>query len=113
MGYRWHTGSIAWLIHRLTGILLTLYIFLHLYVLSNLRDPSRFSSMMDLMKNPLVRLGEAGLLALVIAHGLNGLRLILLDTGISSRYQKPLFWFLMMVGGFVFIAGILPLTGGL
>jgi succinate dehydrogenase / fumarate reductase cytochrome b subunit len=113
MRYRWHTGSVAWLIHRITGILLTLYIFLHLYVLSNLKDPAKYSEMMILMKNPLVVLSEVGLLGLVLAHGLNGLRVTLLELGLASRTQKTLFYAALGLGGVIFIAGSLPLLGGL
>jgi len=113
MRYRWHTGSLAWLIHRITGILLTLYIFLHLYVLSNLKDPDRYSAIMGLMKNPLVVLSEVGLLGLVLAHGLNGLRVTLLELGLASRIHKTLFYAALALGGMIFIAGSLPLLGGL
>ena len=27
--YRWHAGFVAWLLHRITGLLLILYLFLH------------------------------------------------------------------------------------
>lgn len=113
MGYKWHTGSLAWLIHRFTGILLVLYIFLHLYVLSHLRDPLQYERMMKLMKNPLVGLGEIGLLGLVIAHALNGVRLTLLDLGISTRFQKPLFWIALIGGGVLFVFGARPIIGGI
>ncbi len=112
MRYRWHTGSFAWLIHRVTGILLTLYIFLHLYVLSHLKDPETFNSMMALMKHPLVKLSEVGLLGLVLAHGLNGLRLTLLELGVSSRLQKSLFWTAVATGIVILFIGGLPILGG-
>jgi succinate dehydrogenase / fumarate reductase cytochrome b subunit len=87
--YKWGAGLIAWMVHRFTGIALTLYIFVHLYVLSSLRDPERFESMMGLMQNPLVKLGELGLLALVAAHALNGVRVTLLEFGMPTRLHKP------------------------
>jgi len=87
MRYRWHTGSTAWLIHRITGVLLTLYIFVHLYVLSHLKDLDSYKKLLQLMENPLVKLSEIGLLALVLAHGLNGIRVTLLELGMPSRKQ--------------------------
>lgn len=112
MRYRLQTGSFAWIIHRLTGIALTLYIFLHLYVLSGLRDPARYEAMIKLTDAPLVRLMEAGLLALVISHGLNGFRLTLIDMGVSTKKQKFLFWIAFALGAFVFILGALPMIRG-
>lgn len=112
MRYRWHTGSFAWLIHRVTGILLTLYIFLHLYVLSHLRDPLQYESLMRFMKNPFVRLSEIGLLGLVISHSLNGFRLTLIDLGISTSLQKLLFWIAVSIGFLLFMVGSWPMIRG-
>ncbi len=105
------TGSFAWLVHRLTGITLTLYIFLHLYVLSSLRDAAHYDALMKTMRTPFVRLLDAGLLALVIGHGFNGFRLTLIDLGVSTRFQKPIFWTAFAVGALLFVLGALPIIG--
>lgn len=112
MRYRLQTGSFAWLIHRVTGISLTLYIFLHLYVLSHLKDPLKYASLIEVMKNPLVKLSEAGLLGLVIGHAFNGFRLTLIDLGVSTRLQKKLFWGGFFVGGLLFLYGSWVILGG-
>lgn len=112
MRYTLHTGSSAWLIHRITGVLLTLYLFVHLYVLSHLKDPARFTEIMGLMRHPLVRLSEAGLLALVVAHSFNGIRLVLLDVGVPTRWQKRLFWAAVVAGGILSVFGAIPFLGG-
>ncbi len=112
MRYRLHTGSAAWIIHRVSGIALTLYIFLHLYVLSNLKDPEKFDAIMRTLNNPLIKIGEIGLLFLVAAHSLNGVRLTLLDVGLPTRLQKPLFWIAVVICGCILIFGIRPFTGG-
>jgi succinate dehydrogenase / fumarate reductase cytochrome b subunit len=90
--HRWHSGSVAWLIHRATGIALTLYIFAHLYVLSSLHDPSRFERMTELAHSPFVKLLELGLLVAVAAHAINGARVTVLELGAPTALQKPLFW---------------------
>jgi len=112
MRYRLHTGSFAWLIHRVTGISLTLYIFLHLYVLSHLKDPLKYASLIEAMKNPLVKLSEAGLLGLVIGHAFNGFRLTLIDLGVSTVLQKKLFWGGFLAGGLLFLYGSWVILGG-
>lgn len=111
MAYRWHTGSVAWLIHRVSGVLLALYIFAHIYVLSSLRDPARFESLMQLMQTPLVKLAELGLLALVAAHTLNGIRVTLLEMGVPGRLQKPMFWGAFAVGFVVVTFGAFTFLG--
>jgi succinate dehydrogenase / fumarate reductase cytochrome b subunit len=111
--YRLHTGSFAWLIQRLTGVVLTLYIFLHLYVLSSLKDPAHYASMIQLMRSALVRVSDAGLLGLVVGHALNGLRLTLIDLGVPTTLQKKLFYAAFMVGAAIFIVGsVLMIRGG-
>jgi|Deesub1362B_J571_1020462.scaffolds.fasta_scaffold00236_31 succinate dehydrogenase / fumarate reductase cytochrome b subunit len=113
MRYRWHTGSFAWIVHRITGVLLTFYILLHLYVLSNLKDPENYRNIMGLMEHPLVKIAEVGLLGLVLAHSLNGVRLLLIDLGLSSRLHKRVFWAVFTTGVLLFIIGGLPIIGGL
>jgi succinate dehydrogenase / fumarate reductase cytochrome b subunit len=112
MRYRWHTGSFAWIVHRITGVLLTFYIFLHLYVLSNLKDSESYRNIMGLMEHPLVKIAEVGLLGLVLAHGLNGVRLLLVDLGLPTRVHKQVFWVAFGMGVLLFIIGGLPILGG-
>ncbi|MCL5022388.1 MAG: hypothetical protein M1497_03310 [Nitrospirae bacterium] len=112
MRYKPQTGSLAWAIHRVSGLLLTLYIFLHLYVLSQLKDPVGYASVLKTLQLPLVRLGEAGLLAVVIGHALNGFRVTLLEWGVQTVLQKRLFWGAFAVGFLLFIIGAVPILGG-
>ncbi len=112
MRYKVQTGSLAWIIHRATGIALTLYIFLHLYILSHLSDPAEYTSIMRIMRQPLTRLSEAGLLGLVVAHALNGIRLTLLELGFSTGLQKKIFWSAFSFGALIFVYGGWIIVGG-
>lgn len=67
---------------------------------------------MESMDTPFMRLGEVGLLILVTAHAFNGIRLSLIDTGVSTRYQKMLFRVAVVIGGLVVVYGSLHLLGG-
>lgn len=109
--YRLHTGSLAWIIHRVTGILLFLYIFLHLYEISQLKDPERYKEIILTMNHPVIKLGELGLLGLVLTHGLNGLRLTLIDLGVSTRFHKIIFWSLACIGLIILTIGGLHIIG--
>lgn len=111
MRYKLRTGSFAWLVHRLTGIALTLYIFLHLYVLSHLKDPEGYASVMKTMQEPLVKLSEAGLLALVVAHAFNGFRLTILDLGMPTGMHRRLFWSAFAIGAVITVLGGVFITG--
>ena len=91
---RFHTaGMLAFMLHRLSGIGLVAYLFLHLVLLNELRQgPSAWSAFLQVMRSPLVLLLDAVLLFGVLIHGLNGLRLALVGFGMLVRYQEQLFW---------------------
>lgn len=90
MRYKWNTGSLAWLLHRVTGIILTFYLIAHIYVLSHLRDPEAYNKIMAMMKNPILKIGELILFAIVLKHMFAGIRITLLEMGIPTKYQKQI-----------------------
>jgi len=112
MRYRLQTGSFAWIVHRVTGIALALYLCVHLLVLSSLRDPQRYELLMNLMKDPSVRLAEVSLLFLVIAHTLNGVRVMLHEAGMPTRFRNVVFYTICVIGVAAFILGSIPIMGG-
>lgn len=110
MRYRWNTGSIAWIVHRVTGIILTFYLIAHIYVLSHLKDPVEYNKIMALMKNPIIKIGELILFAIVLKHIFAGLRITLLEMGLSTKYQKSMAYVgafmvfvIWVVGAFYFL----------
>ena len=104
--YRWRTGQIAWLFHRLTGLALVLYVSMHVWVISSLQlGPDTFAATMAVVSAPLFRFLEVGLLFCVIYHALNGLRLIAIDFFGATEKHVPLFWVVMVVGGLLWIWG--------
>jgi succinate dehydrogenase / fumarate reductase cytochrome b subunit len=107
--YRWHLGFIAWLLHRLTGLVLVFYLFLHLYVLHNLaRGPGRFDWVMSLVQNPAARFLEWCLLAVVVYHSVNGLRIVFLDYGPLAGRENYVKWTL---AAFAVTAALIILGG--
>ncbi|GLI53837.1 succinate dehydrogenase, cytochrome b556 subunit [Thermodesulfovibrio yellowstonii] len=105
MRYRWNTGSFAWLVHRLTGIILSLYLIAHIYVLSHLKDPVAYNNIMALMKNPVIKIGELILFAIVLKHVFAGIRITLLEMGVSTKYQKPMAYVGALLVFIVWLAG--------
>ncbi|RJQ06486.1 MAG: succinate dehydrogenase, cytochrome b556 subunit [Bacillota bacterium] len=100
---RLKTGFWAWLLHRITGLLMVFYLFLHIIVISSvLWGTGSFDAVMDVLKKPVFAAGEMLLVSAVIYHGLNGIRVILFDVGIGIKNQKALFWaaFALAVVGF-------------
>ena len=102
--YRWRTGMWAWALHRLTGLALVFYLVLHLYVTHYLAlGPEKFNKVMNFLSHPLFKLGEIALVAAILYHGLNGLRVTLIDLVLGIEKQKVIFWILMITGILIFI----------
>jgi len=75
-----HPGYWAFLVHRVSGILLALYLPAHFWVLGlALHDAARLDAFLRWTDQPLVRLGEWGLVLLLAAHFAGGLRLLALE----------------------------------
>jgi succinate dehydrogenase / fumarate reductase cytochrome b subunit len=72
-------GANLFVLHRLTGLALTVYLYLHLITLGSiLQGPDRFNQAMEWMSRPTVRLMELVLVWVVLFHTFNGVRLIVL-----------------------------------
>lgn len=85
------SGSWAFILNRLTGLGLTFYLGLHLVVLNKLaQGPQAYDDFIAFSESSLIKLGEVVLIAAVLFHGLNGLRLTLHAFGIGIRHQKKL-----------------------
>jgi len=98
------TGTAAWLLQRLSGVFLTVYLIAHIFVIGTAaRGEDSFDDLMSTFDKAPFLVLDAGLLGIVAFHAVNGLRLILFDFAIGLRYQKALFWaaFLVAVGVFV------------
>lgn len=100
----------SWLLQRVTGLLLVVYLFIHLWVLhySN-KGEVTFDSILSRLQSPAFVVFDLMLLALVIFHALNGVRIVILDLGISQRAQRMLFWGLMLLGFALFLFGVYAL----
>lgn len=110
--YRWqYSGMVAWAIQRVTGILLLLYLFLHVHTISKLsQGPAAFNEAIAMFESPFFKLLEIGLLGTVILHAFNGIRITLLDLGIGASKQRQLFWIVTVgLGTLVFLAGAIPM----
>jgi succinate dehydrogenase / fumarate reductase cytochrome b subunit len=87
------TGWWAWLLQRVTGVLLVGYLFLHIAVISSAQHGSAaFDALLRFVQQPAFVVLDMVLIAIVLYHTLNGTRLILFDLGIGLKQQAALFW---------------------
>lgn len=86
-----HPGYWAFLAHRVSGILLALYLPAHFWVLGlALHESARLDAFLRWTDQPLVRFGEWGLVLLLAAHFAGGLRLLALEFLPWRGWQKSL-----------------------
>lgn len=107
-----HLGSVAFLTNRVTGLLLIGYLYLHLGVLYLLTEgPGSWASVLHLFKNHYVLGLESLLILFILVHGLNGLRLVMVGTGVGVRHQKGWFTAAMSVSAVVYVVVVLAMFG--
>src|SRR2546421_664254 len=105
------SGMTAHLVQRATGLLLLVYLFLHVRTIHELRNgPAAFDAALATFYSPLFKLLEIALLGTVILHALNGVRITLIDLGIGHDRQRRMFWvYTLGIGALIFMAGAVPL----
>ena len=91
-GYRVSWAQLAWFGHRASGLGVLSYLFMHVVETSTvLFGPEVYNAAVGIFKNLPARLGEVLLMAAVVYHALNGIRVIAMDfwPGLTV-YYRPL-----------------------
>ena len=98
----------AWLSisHRITGVGIYFFLLVHILDTATVRhDPELYNVVMEAYKTPIMGLGEAGLVAAIVFHAFNGLRIILVDmTRWAVRHQRALFYGVLVLWTVVMVA---------
>lgn len=92
--YRGDPGMWSWALHRITGVTVFFFLFVHVLDTALVRvSPEIYDEAIELYKTPVVALMEMGLVFCVLFHALNGVRIILVDFWSQGpRYQKQMLW---------------------
>jgi succinate dehydrogenase / fumarate reductase cytochrome b subunit len=78
--YRGREGQWSWVLHRVSGLGTLLFLTIHILDTATVYFvPQLYSHAIDLYRHWLFGIGEIILVACVIYHGLNGLRMTLFD----------------------------------
>ncbi|MGC8633092.1 MAG: succinate dehydrogenase [Candidatus Limnocylindrales bacterium] len=104
-------GGWAFILNRLAGLGVLFYLYLHLLVLSQLAvGPDAWNSLLQhWFLNPVFLALDVVLLAGLLLHGLNGIRLALVEFGLVVSRQKALLVALTVIGAIVLLIGVLML----
>ena len=101
---RAHPLWLAYVLHRLSGIGLALFLPAHFWVLSlALTDAARLDGFLTFAELPLVKLAEFGLVFLLAVHMFGGLRLLAMEWLPWSAPQKT--WAAAAVAVSLFVSG--------
>ncbi len=127
VGRKYSIERYLYSLHRITGIGILIYFFFHIFVTTTRAfGAEAWNKTMDFLHKPIFLFGEYLVFVAFCIHGLNGIRLILLELGFmvgkpiepvypyktSIMKQKPLMFFLMflslifiILGGYDFFLG--------
>jgi len=86
-----HPAYWAFVVHRASGLLLTLFLPFHFWALGQaLGGEVQFDSFLRWTQEPLVKFAETGLVLLLAAHMAGGVRLLMLEFLAWRNWQKSL-----------------------
>lgn len=84
--YRGKNGHWSWIAHRLSGLAVLSFLVIHVWETSMANyNPPFYEFAIALFKQPLFGVGEIGLMAALLYHAFNGIRITILDF-------KPEWW---------------------
>ena len=104
--YRGKVGMWSWVLHRITGVAIFFFLLVHVLDTSLVRlSPDAYNAVVSTYKTPVVGLGELGLVAAILYHALNGVRVILIDFWRKGvKYQNVMWWVVVAIAFVIFAA---------
>jgi succinate dehydrogenase / fumarate reductase, cytochrome b subunit len=105
-------GGWAFAANRITGLGLVFYLYLHLGVISMLLGGANaWNDFLRIATTTVFLLLDVLLVFGLLYHGLNGIRVALVGTGVAPNRQRALFWAGAVIGTIVLIAAALHILG--
>ena len=104
------TGFISFIFRRVSGVALVLYLFLHMWVIGSVNSgPDVFDQRLNFVQSPGFKIAEIALLAAVVYHAFDGVRLLIVHYFDVTEYRKSLFYAIFVISGLLVIAGGIPI----
>ena len=106
--YKGQEGQYSWLLHRVTGAAIILFLFAHVVDTAVVGwGPEAYNRVASVYHNPFVRLLELGLVAAVLYHSFNGVRIMLIDffPGLTPHFRA-----LGLATTIAFVVAMIPIT---
>ena len=104
--YRWNEGMVAFLLSRCAALVVAFYLVAHLMVTRTLAAGAQpFNGAMHVVDRPVFKLLEIGLIGVIVAHAIQGSRVVALNLGLKSRHRKLLLTIIGILGLVLFLVG--------
>jgi succinate dehydrogenase / fumarate reductase cytochrome b subunit len=116
--YRGREGMLAWAFHRISGVAIWAFILLHVLDIWLVgANPALYDEVLAIYASPFGRVMESLLGAALLYHGLNGLRIIIMDFWpATTRWHRQLWyanWVLFFVIGVPILVQIMAPAFGM
>jgi succinate dehydrogenase / fumarate reductase cytochrome b subunit len=106
--YKGSPGQWSWLAHRITGVAVTLFLFAHIVDTAVVAwGPEAYERVVAVYHNWVVKLLELGLVAAVLYHAINGVKVMIFDFWpASAKRMKPI----AAASTLLFLLSMVPVT---
>ena len=106
--YKGSPGQWSWLAHRITGVAVILFLFAHIIDTAVVAwGPEAYDRVVSVYHNWVVKLLELGLVAAVLYHAINGVKIMVFDFWPSTTsYMKPI----AAASTLLFLIAMVPIT---
>jgi succinate dehydrogenase / fumarate reductase cytochrome b subunit len=106
--YKGSPGQWSWIAHRITGVAVILFLFAHVIDTAVVGwGPDAYDRVVAVYHNWVVRLLELGLVAAVLYHAINGMKIIVIDFWPSTtRHYRAM----SVVSTGIFALSMIPIT---
>lgn len=104
------TGFISFILRRFTGVVLSLYLLVHIWVIgAATQGAEAFNARMEVLSSPLTHIMEIFLLAAVIYHGFDGIRLLIVHWFKVTDQRKAMWYAAFGISFLLTVVGGLPM----
>lgn len=106
--YKGSPGQWSWLLHRITGVAVILFLFAHVVDTAVVGwGPEAYNRVVSVYHNWVVKLLELGLVAAVLYHAINGVKIMVFDFWpASARRMKGI----ALASTAIFVLSMFPIT---
>jgi succinate dehydrogenase / fumarate reductase cytochrome b subunit len=106
--YKGSPGQWSWLLHRITGVAIILFLFAHVVDTAVVGwGPEAYNRVVSVYHNWVVKLLELGLVAAVLYHAINGVKIMVFDFWpASAKRMKPI----ALASTVIFLLSMIPVT---